>query len=180
MQHLLVLPGNSVHNRTWGEVMLEHYGAQFGSAKMVSYEHWESGSPIIDFDVELMKLRELDTQPLFDAAELVIFAKSAGSLLTFVAAAEGVLKPTKCVLFGIPFEMAAQGIFKDDWSAVQEFKVPTLVFHNHDDPTAQYSYTKATLGQYLPHAELVTTVGDDHWYGDTATYDAHIKQFLAA
>ena len=178
MQHLLILPGNSVENRTWGEVMFAHYGPQFGSARMASYEHWEDGGPIIDFDVELVKLRELQTAPLFNADDLVVMAKSAGSLLAFVAAAEGVVTPTKAIFFGIPFDMAAQGIFHADWSAVENFKVPTLIFHNEADPTTQHNFTEATVRQYLPQAEFVTTSGTDHWYGDTDTYNPYINKFL--
>jgi len=179
MQHLLILPGNSVENRTWGEVLLAQYGPKFGSARMVSYEHWEAGEPKIDFDVELVKLRELQTVPLFDASELVVMAKSAGTLLAFIAAAEGIVQPAKAIFFGIPFALAADGVFHDDWSVVQNFSVPTLVFHNHDDPVTQHSYTEATLRQYLPHATLITTLGTDHWYGDTDTYDPHIADFLS-
>lgn len=179
MQHLLILPGNNVTNRTWGEVMLAHYGPQFGSARMASYEHWDTGEKTLDFDVELVKLRELQTAPLFDAAELVVMAKSAGALLAFVAAAEGVLAPTKAIFFGIPFDMAAEGIFHEDWSAVQNFIAPTLAFHNEADPTTGHSYTEATLRQYLPTAQFVTTHGTDHWYGDTDVYDPYITKFLS-
>ena len=178
MQHLLVLPGNSIKNRTWGEVMLNHYGPRFGSARMVSYEHWETGAPLIDFDVELVKLRELQTTPLFDADELVIIAKSAGSLLAFVAHDEGVLKPSQAIFFGIPFDLAARDIFQDDWSAVANFSVPALAFHNEQDPTAGYRFTTATLAEHTPHIKLITTTEKDHWYGDTDTYDTYISEFL--
>ena len=177
MNHLIVLPGNSLKNRTWGEVMVNHYGPRFDSVYMQSYEHWERGAPVIDFDVELVKLRER-TMPLFESPEVTVIAKSAGALLTFVAAAEGVLKPDKCIFFGIPFDLAAKGIFKDDWSAVENFKTPAITFHNYNDPTADYRFTMATLEQYAPHIQFVTTEGDDHWYGDTDTYDQHLQDFL--
>ena len=180
MQHLLVLPGNSVENRTWGEVILNHYGPRFGSARMISYEHWEIGAPLIDFDVELVKLRELQTAPLFDADELVVMAKSAGSLLAMVATDEGVIKPSQAIFFGIPFDLAARDIFKDDWSAVDNFSVPTVAFHNQHDPTADYRFTTAILAEHAPHIKLVTTTEDNHWYGAIDTYDPHITQFLGS
>ncbi len=177
MKELIILPGNSVKNRTWGEVMRDHYGPQFDSVHLHTYEHWETGDPIIDFDVELVKLRER-TSPLFQDVELTIMAKSAGSLLAFVAVAEAILKPTKCVFFGIPFDLAAEGIFKDDWSAIENFTIPAIAFHNQNDPTADYRYTMATLAQYAPHVELVTTPEEDHWYGNTALYDTYLSTFL--
>lgn len=178
MKELIILPGNSAQNRTWGEVMRDHYGPRFDSVYLHTYEHWETGAPVIDFDVELVKLRER-TSPLFgEGGETVVMAKSAGALLTFVAAAEGILMPHKALFFGIPFDLAAEGIFKDDWSPVASFKVPALAFHNEQDPTADYRYTMATLAQYAPHIRLVTTHEADHWYGDTDTYDAYVEEFL--
>ena len=177
MNHLIVLPGNSVKNRTWGEVMVDHYGPRFDSVYMQSYEHWESGAPVIDFDVELVKLRER-TMPLFENPQVTVMAKSAGSLLAFVAIAEGILAPEKCVFFGIPFDLAAEDIFKDDWSAVENFTISAKAFHNRHDPTADYRFTMATLEQYAPQIELITTEGDDHWYGDTDTYDQYLADFL--
>lgn len=158
--------------------MRDHYGKHFDAAYLQNYEHWESGAPIIDFDVELVKLRERNA-PLFAETETVVMAKSAGALLAFVAAAEGIIKPTKCVFFGIPFDLAAEGIFKDDWSAVENFTVPALAFHNEQDPTADYRYTMAVLAQHAPHIELITTPEDDHWYGNTDLYDTYLTKFLA-
>jgi hypothetical protein len=125
-----------------------------------------------------VKLRER-TKPLFgDVGETIVMAKSAGALLAFVAAAEGVLVPSKAVFFGIPFDLAAEGIFKDDWSSVSNFKVPAIAFHNEQDPTADYRYTMAILAQHAPAIELFTTPDEDHWYGNTEVYDAHIAAFF--
>lgn len=177
MKELIILPGNSVKNRTWGEVMRDHYGPLFDSVHLQNYEHWENGAPVIDFDVELVKLRER-TAPLFAEAETVVMAKSAGTLLAFVAIAEGILRPTACVFFGTPFDLAAEGLFKDDWSAVANFRTPAIAFHNELDPTADYRYTMATLAQYAPHVQLITTPEEDHWYGNTALYDTYLGKFL--
>jgi hypothetical protein len=139
LKHLIILPGNSVKNRTWGE----------------------------------------RTIPLFAHDEVVVMAKSAGSLLTFVAVKEGVLNPIKCIFFGIPFDLAVKDLFKDDWSPVSSFTIPAIAFHNEADPTADYRYTAATLAQHAPHITLITTNESDHWYGDIKTYDASILEFLA-
>lgn len=157
--------------------MLQHYGPQFDTATMQSYEHWDNDDPVIDFDVELVKLRER-TSPLFADVELTIMAKSAGALLAFVAVAEGILKPAQCVFFGIPFDLAAEGIFKDDWSAVENFRIPAIAFHNQNDPTADYRFTMATLAQYAPSVRFITTPEEDHWYGNTDLYDASLDEFL--
>ncbi len=156
--------------------MSDHYGPWFDSLHCQSYEHWEAGDPVIDFDVELVKLRER-SQPLLGGEEVVL-AKSAGSLLALVAIAEGILRPTHCVFFGMPLDMAAEDLFQNDWSALETLTVPTLVFHNSADPTADYRFTAAALQQYAPTATLITTEEKDHWYGDVETYDSYIKDFL--
>lgn len=175
--HLIILPGNNVTNRTWAEVMRDHYGPQFDSVYIQEYEHWASGEQVIDFNQELTNLKERPN-PLFAGDDYVLFAKSVGSLLAFVAVEERVIAPRGAVLFGIPFDLAAKEIFQHDWSAVATWEVPTLAFHNIADPTTDYRFTVATLQQYAPAVELVTTHEPDHWYGDCATYDATILPFL--
>ncbi len=174
---LIILPGNNVTNQTWGELVRDHYGPQFTSVHLVEYEHWAKEEPIIDFDVELVKLRERE-QPLFPSEQTVVMAKSAGALLAFVATSEGIVKPDACVFFGIPFAMATEDIFKDDWSPVTNFTAPSIAFHNVHDPTADYRYTMATLAEKAPHIELITTDGEDHWYGDFPEYDTEVQKLL--
>ncbi len=174
---LIILPGNNVTNQTWGGLVRDYYGPQFTSVHLVEYEHWAKEEPVIDFDVELVKLRERQGS-LFNDEPTVVMAKSAGALLALVAVVESVLTPKACVFFGLPFALAAEGIFQNDWSAVSEFTTPALAFHNQQDPTADYRYTAAILAEHAPHIELVTTTADDHWYGDFATYDEQILPFL--
>lgn len=177
--HLLILPGSSKKNQTWGELVCEQYGPRFTSVHVAGYEHWAHGTPTIDFTVELQNLRDRQNV-LFDDLSLVVMAKSAGALLAFIGVTDGIIQPRACIFFGIPFDLAAEGVFKSDWSLVQNFSVPSLAFHNEHDPTADYRYTVATIAQYVPHIKLVTTEGDDHWYGDFTTYDTHIIPFLTS
>lgn len=177
MHHLIILPGNSKENQTWGEVMGDHYGPRFSSVHVAKYEHWESGAPVIDFATECTKLKERPA-PLFAGSEVVVMAKSAGSLLAFLAIYGGQIHPRACIFFGIPFDLAATKLFAEDWSPVADFTLPAIAFHNRQDPTTDYRFTAATLAQYTPHVELITTTESDHWYGDTDTYDPHIDTFL--
>jgi hypothetical protein len=173
MQHLIVLPGNSLKNKAWGELILERYGKNFDSASMLSYDHWESREANIDFEVEEEKLRQhVSVLPV--ETEIVVFAKSAGSLLAFLAISHGVLVPSRCVFFGIPFDLAASNLFKEDWGPVDSFAIPAIAFHNTEDPTTSYEFTKTTLVAHVPQIKLVTTHEADHWYGDVTTYDQHL------
>lgn len=177
MRHLLVLPGNSIKNKAWGELMLEHFSSQFDSAFLLSYDHWESEEANIDFDREEEKIREhIATLPA--DTEVILFAKSVGSLLAFLAIHHGALTPTRCVFFGIPFDLAVEKLFKESWAPVDSFTIPATAFHNVEDPTTSYEFTKDALAVHASHSTLITTNEADHWYGDVATYEPVLSNQL--
>lgn len=159
---------------------MEYFGEWFDNYIFTSYTHWESGAENIDFTLETKRiaaeLAELGAKT--DVGELVVFAKSAGSLLTFIATHAGVMVPAKCVFFGIPFDLASKGLFENDWSSVDTFTVPSLAFHNEYDPTAGYAFTKDTIAKRCPTIELVTTLLDNHSYVEFSDYDERISVFL--
>ena len=179
MRHLIVFPGNSIKNKAWGELMLEHFSGQFDSAFMLSFDHWESGEANIDFEREEEKIRQ-HVATLPSGTEITLFAKSVGSLLAFLSINNGALMPTRCVFFGIPFDLAAEKLFKESWEPVDSFAIPAIAFHNVEDPTTRYEFAKATLAAHAPQIKLVTTHESDHWYGDTATYEPVINNHLSA
>ena len=179
MRHLIVLPGNSLKNKAWGDLMCGAFGDRFDSSFMLCYDHWESGEAHINFNREEEKLRQ-HASTLPADAEIVVFAKSAGSLLAFVAVNHGALNPTHCVFFGIPFDLASTNHFKDNWSPVDSFIVPAIAFHNVEDPTTSYEFTKETLAIHAPAIQLITTHEADHWYGDFETYNQSLVTFLTS
>ncbi len=177
MRHLIVLPGNSQKNKAWGELMLAEYATQFDSAFMLEYDHWESAEATINFTKEEEKLRaHVVTLPA--DTEVVLMAKSAGSLLAFLAIWHGAITPNYCVFFGIPFDLAADNLFKDDWSPVDSFAIKSIAFHNLADPTTSYEFTKSILAEHAPRITLITTNEADHWYGDVNNYTTTIATLL--
>ncbi len=177
MRHLIVLPGNSQKNKAWGELMLAEYATQFDSSFMLEYDHWVSGEANIDFVREEEKLRA-HTASLPAGTEIVLMAKSTGSLLAFNAIHHGAITPSRCVFFGIPFDLAADSLFKDDWSAVDSFAIKAIAFHNVADPTTSYEFTKSILDTHAPRITLITTNESDHWYGDVQIYTPTISALL--
>ena len=177
MRHLIILSGNSLKNKGWGELMAAEYEPRFDSMFLLAYDHWTNGEANINFEAEEAKhAAHVATLPA--DTEIVLFAKSAGSLLAFLAIAHGTLAPIKCVFFGIPFDMAAKNLFKDNWGAVDNFSIPAIAFHNTNDPTAKFAFTRDTLAEHNPAITLVETNESDHWYGDTLTYNRTIIPFL--
>ena len=175
---MIILSGNSLKNKAWGELMLAEYGPRFDSVCKLAYDHWTSGESNINFMSEESKLAAHVATLALDT-EIILFAKSAGSLLAFMAVAHGVVTPAKCIFFGIPFDLAAGNIFKDNWGAVETFSIPAIAFHNTNDPTTSYECTRDTLIEHNSAITLIETDELDHWYGDTVTYNRTIIPFLA-
>jgi len=174
MRHLIVLPGNSLKNKAWGELILEHYTPQYDSSYMLAYDHWESGEPNINFTKEEAKL-QAHAESLSPDTEIILFAKSAGSLLALLSINHRVLNPVQAVFFGMPLDLAADNLLKDSWAPLSELTVPAIAFHNIADPTTSYDFTKTMLATYNPNITLITTHESDHWYGDFQTYDTYIN-----
>lgn len=180
MRQLIVLPGNSPQNEAWGDVAVGHTHVWFEHVHAQAYDHWETSEQWIDMERELTKLGETVAAAPTDA-EFVIFAKSVGSILTFEAVHRGIIAPVRCAFFGIPFDMAAERYFAADWSAVDTFSVPSVAFHNRNDPTADHDITGKTIEQHAAGVIMfVSTDGDDHAYFDFATYEPYLTQLLDA
>lgn len=174
MRHLIILPGNSLKNKAWGELIASHYGLHFNSVLMMEYDHWESGEANINFKLEAEKIAaHVATLPV--GVEIILFAKSAGSLLALLVLQQKMFVPIRVVFFGMPLDLAADNLFKDSWSAISELTVPTISFHNIEDPTTSYAFTKLILESQNPAITLISTQEQDHWYGDVETYDAYIN-----
>jgi hypothetical protein len=106
MRHLIILPGNSLKNKAWGEAVLAHYKTKFDSVYLQHYSHWDGGEANINFETEEAKLKTHVAELSADVA-ITLVAKSAGSLLAFMAIYHGIITPAHCVFFGIPFDLAA-------------------------------------------------------------------------
>ena len=177
MKKLIVLPGNSVSNQAWGEAAAEYFGDWFREVYLQYYDHWESGEANINLESELVKLKEVVIKDDVET-EYVIVAKSIGSILALLAIHLEIINPEKCVFFGMPLDLAAADIFKDNWSALSDLKVPTLSFHNEADPTANFHFTKNILTAHAPAIKLVARSGNNHNYDEFAEFEPAIKEFL--
>lgn len=178
MKKLLVLAGNSFRNREWGEQCAEFFRADFDMVFYLHYDHWSTGEKNIDLEIELEKLKET-VEGVGEKGDWYIFAKSIGSVLALMAVEQGILSPEKCVFFGMPLAIAERDVTKD-WSYLSDLKVPALAFHNDQDPTANYGFTKEKLAEIAPTITLRTLQGDTHDYLDFALYADEVRQFIAS
>lgn len=179
MQKLIVLGGNSSKNLEWGAAVGAKYGPLFDEVYVQQYEHWETGEELIDFPREIEKLRDVITTDGLET-EYVVMAKSFGTVLTLLAAAQGALEPVKCIFFGMPLNVVEeQELFAGDWSVLSDFIVPTLAIHSTDDPVADIAFLKTALEKYQPETITLRELpGDTHGYTDLESYDLCIREFL--
>lgn len=176
MKKLLILPGNSPRNQAWGEAAAEFFSEQFDEIYLQLYNHWETGEAVIDVPDELDKIIATVEGGQADD-EWYICAKSVGALVALIAVQEEIIQPIKCIFFGMPLDMAGEELFKDDWSALTDFAVPALVFHNDNDPVANFAFTKAKIEAVGQDFVFKPLKGDTHDYLDFATYEEEIKNF---
>lgn len=180
MKKLIVLPGNSVKNKAWGEAVIEHFASMFDESYMQYYDHWENGQEVIDFEKEAEKLKAEVTTDATDT-EYYVFAKSFGSILTMLSVYKDYIQPTKCVFFGIPLNLVEeQNIWEGSWVSLQSFAVPSIAFHNINDPVADYEFTTKVLAAERENViKVIEKNGDTHAYTELGDYEPAIKDFLS-
>jgi len=142
---LILLPGNSISNKEWTSKVEKELGNLFDSTKINFYEHWKTGEPAININKEVEKLSALPREN----KEFLIFAKSAGCLVTLKALYENKIFPKKCFFVGFPYSWAKNmGFDFDIW--FNSTKVPTVFIQNKEDPFMN----SADLKKYLLESEL--------------------------
>ncbi len=159
---LIIVPGNSPNHKEWAEKAKEEIGSLFDATQILYYSHWETENPILDFDLELEKLVQL-TEGLDD---YIIFAKSAGTILTMRGVQEGKLHPQKCLFLGIPIVWANEkGFPVKDW--IENFSTATRIIQQEFDRTCSVQDLEKALEDYhISNYTLRVVPGSDHDYSD--------------
>lgn len=172
--NLLLLGGNSLHNRDWLADVERELAPLFERTYMHHYAHWQAGEGNIELGLELPRVQQAATS----LDEYGVFAKSAGTLLALKGIAEGALAPKWCVFTGVPLAFGqGSGFAMDAWLAAST--VPTHFLQNTNDPTAGFAELKAYLATHAkPGYQLTELPGDTHDYRDFAALKAAITSFL--
>jgi predicted alpha/beta-hydrolase family hydrolase len=171
---LLLLPGNNRDQREWIGTVRHALVPLFRTAVIVTYEHWErEDAPYIDFERELAKLEKLAAE-----GPWIALGKSAGVLLTLMAAARGILVPEKAFFLGAPFSWTLQqGMPVADLLAA--FPAPTVFIQQSDDPGCPVDALQSILsGSGMKRYEIEEIPGASHDYGDLALIRALVEKHL--
>lgn len=170
--NLLALGGESLRNQEWIHQVGEEFKPLFDRVVVQDYAHWASGAPGIDVDREL----DVAAQTAHDLGDYVIFAKSAGSVLSLKGIAEGRLRPRACLFAGLPLGMIRVLETGDWW----KFSMPVALVQNTGDPVSPYREVEAYLRERLPAGsyKLVELPGDTHHYGDLSKLESLTTELL--
>lgn len=167
---LVLLPGNSISNREWIEEVKTALEPNFNTSQIIYYDHWRTGDELIDLDREVDKLVKI-TKGLDN---YIIFAKSAGCLLTLKGVYQGKINPEKCIFIGTPILWGPEhGFNGEKW--LKEYKVPTLFIQKSNDPVITASDLHRLLNRLdIPNYQFQEISGDDHNYENIA----QLKEFI--
>lgn len=170
---LVLLPGNNKSNKEWIEKVESELKDLFSSTSIQYYQHWKDDKPLIDFDLEANKLVENNKE-----ADIVIFAKSAGTLLTLKSIKNNLIIPKKCIFAGVPINWARENNFDAElW--LEEYNIPTLFIQNTNDPVFSFKELKELLAEKkLKNYKIIELPGNSHDYKDLNKLRELIVSFL--
>jgi hypothetical protein len=173
--NLILLPGTSRYNKEWIDEVRDSLEDLFLSTHVVYYDHWFLGHDEIDLNLEQKKLLEV-VNNLDD--DYIIFAKSAGSLLTIKSVHEKLIDPKKCIFTGHPVSWARYRNYPvEEW--IKDFSIPTLFIQKTSDPTFSFTELKKYLEEHnVKNLKLTEQEGDDHHYSDLGLLRREIESFL--
>lgn len=172
---LVLLAGNSLNNKSWIEEVSEQVKDLFQNVRIQYYKHWETGDKLIDFDKESEELPKT-TQGLND---YIVFAKSAGTILTLKGIEEGLLTPKACVFCGFPLGFA-QSSNSPVGSWIPKIKIPLVFIQNTKDPVLGYQGLVDYLESLnLSNCKTIETPGETHDYEDYVLIRNTLKELIA-
>ncbi len=162
--NLILLPGNSKSDKVWVDRVDGAFQGIFPHTAVLYYDHWWNGDEEseIDLDAELLKL----TATVQEFDKYVIFAKSAGVLLTLYGIFEGVLDPEVCIFVGTPVLWGKErGYDIDNW--LTNYHVPTLFIQQESDPAmSAKDLDELLISKNVIDYRLHEIPGNDHKYDD--------------
>lgn len=159
--NILVLGGNSQRHKQW----IRDLGAALepiaGSIIIHDYKSWEDGTDT-DVQAEIAAI----APKIVDLDDVVIVAKSIGTVITTLGIASGAFNSTRCVLLGLPLTMVHKYFAGLNDSLT---KLPNVSFvQNENDPYGSVAEVEAFVKANPPRSYTFTRVAnnDTHDYLD--------------
>jgi len=175
--HLVIIPGNSKqYNEEWLYTSQKHFKDLFESVTTHYYKHWKEGTEDIDIEHEVNALAKKVSKL---AGDYVIYAKSAGTVVTIKAVVDGKVAPSKCIFVGSPFGWAKKEDQRFD-KYFTNYDVDTLFIQQTDDPFFAHKDLEEFLDKSnVKDYRLVEVDGNNHAYDNYSKIKTMLKDFLA-
>jgi len=173
--NLVLLAGNSYRNKEWIYRVKEVLSPLFDKSFVLEYAHWQSGEEEINLDNEILTL----SNKLINDSNYSIFAKSVGSIVALKGINDGVLKPIKIIIAGLPlFSIMESGTPFGKW--LENSDVPLLIIQNTSDPLGSYLDVKKYFLELNIKSKykIIELPGDDHSYNDLPKLKELVAEFI--
>lgn len=171
--NLLLLSGNSKRGKEWLTYVDVNLASQFDRTHRHDYAHWENDEPEINLNIELQRLAELQ-----DLSPYMIFAKSAGTILTCKATAIGALNPKSCLFVGLPLLMIRDhDLPVNEW--LQKTHFPIIILQHTSDPLGPYREVKRYIETIArDNVAIHELPGDTHDYLEFSVFNNYAKKLI--
>jgi pimeloyl-ACP methyl ester carboxylesterase len=175
MYKLLILAGNHPDQRRWSSEVFSSLSDLFSEILIHQYRHWDDPQvDFIDFELELEELRSSKLVK----EQSVLFGKSAGVLLAFLANSLKYISPIGAVFVGTPLHWARENNFPiGNW--INQNKIPTVYIQQEFDPACSAEDLKRTLpSPSRSPSRLVQLKGSSHDYEDFDQLKDVVTKFI--
>ena len=171
---LILLSGNSIHTKEWIESVERELKPLFNSTHIQYYKHWKTREKTIDLDYELNILSNY----LRNKRDFIIFAKSAGVVLTLKGISEGKIDPKRCMFTGIPVHWCDNiKIPIRNW--IKNYKTQSYFIQKTNDPTISAKDLKIIHEENkIKNFKFIEIKGDDHHYENLAELKNYMDELI--
>lgn len=171
--NFILLPGNS--NQSWIEDVKNILSPAFPNDAFTvqQYHHHDLGLKMIDLDHEEVILS--NTATILD--DVIIFAKSAGSILTIRSVANGTIHPKKCIFLGLPVLWAQKNNIPL-LESLSAYNSETLFIQQTEDPFCSARELKQLLKDSGKNFQVIEIPGNDHQYDDLELIKKLVVDFV--
>ena len=172
MYKLLILAGNHPDQRIWSSEVSSSISDLFSEILIHPYRRWDD--PQVDLELELQELRSSKLIKV----QFVLFGKSAGVLVAFLANNLKYISPIGVVFVGTPLYRARENQFPiEEW--INQYKNQTVYIQQEFDPACRTGdLLRALPSPSRLNSHLVVLKGSSHDYEDLEQFRDVIEGFL--
>lgn len=153
--------------------MEEQLASLFDETTIHEYQHWLSWEGSMDIEKEI----NLVYSKIKDQKDLVIFAKSLGTVLAMKLMIDQWFLPKKCIFVWLPL-----WYIKNMWFSLKTYlskiSCPVLFIQNKEDPAGSYLEVVGEVSQISNDFSFVELPGNDHDYSDVEKLSEIVSWFM--